>query len=323
MIDPLLGELGLSPSTRLLLGDVASQDGSLVVRVGGVTQSARWSRNYHPIEGDAVAVLVTAGATGQSSNLVLCAVGSSPSSLALPPAEATVTAAPAASPTITVEAAGVSYQAKVAYPSPAIGDLVLLTWRDTVAYAIGLIGATAPPAPPAPVDPLPTPQPPPPPASNGDLGVPAIDSGTYQVGAGWNDRTFGSDVVQGAYGGRVSTGAWFYGTSPSSLAGRTITRFRIYLPARRRMGNYNDVTTLHFYAHNASSRPGGEPTRVVGPIDINIPPGFGGDWVDLSGEFAAVVIGGGGISVAGDPYSGLVGRGVDPQSGTLVFDWTS
>lgn len=318
MIDPLLGELAPSSSTRVLLGDVASVEGALVARLGGVPQSARWSQGYYPTVGDAVAVLVTAGATGQSSNLVLCKVGASPA--VAPPIEATVEAVPAGSPTITVAADGVSFDAKVAYPSPTIGDLVLLTWRGSVAYAISLIGATAPPAPPPPTA---GPQPPPGGATTGTLSVPAIDSGTFQVGAGWNDRTFGSDVVQGSYGGRTSTGAWFYGTSPSSLAGRTIQGARIYLAARRRMGNYNDAVTIHLYAHNAASRPGGEPSRTTGPFDVTLPAGFNGDWVSIPTAFAAAIVAGGGISIAGNPYAGIIGRLGNPQSGAVAIDWTS
>lgn len=320
MIDPLFGEVAASASTRVLLGDVVDSGGALVARLGGVPQSARWNQGYYPAAGDAVAVLVTAGATGQSSNLVLCKVGAGPA--ILPPAEALVTAAPAASPTITVSSEGASFEAKVAYPSPAIGDLVLLTWRGSVAYAISLIGATAPPEPPPPIE---GPQPPPGGATSGTLTAPAIDSGTYQVGAGWNDRTFGSDVIQGSYGGRTSTGSWFYGTTPSSIAGRPLAASRIYLGPRRRMGNYNAAATLHLYAHNAPSRPGGEPTRTVGPFDISLPAGFAGGWLDvpISTGIPAAVIAGGGVSIAGNPYAGVVGRLGDPQSGAFAFDWTS
>lgn len=318
MIDPLMGEPRVAPSTSLRLGDVLMVGNTYQVRVDGVPQSVRWNQNYVPVVGDSVVVLVSAGATGQSSNVVMCKVAAEPN--LGPPFEATVTATPAGSPTITVNAGGTSRPAVVAYPSPAIGDLVLLTWRGPVAYAIAKIGATPPPAPPAPGF---GPQAPPGAAARGSETFAAVDSGTFQVGAGWNDRTFGRDVVQGPYGGRSSSGAWFYGTSPAMLTGRTITGARIYLPARRRMGNYNDAATFHLYAHNSPGRPGGEPTRTVGPHDITLPPGWGGDWQGIPVSLAVQVVSHGGIAIAGSPYAGFLGRDNNPQSGAIQIDWAT
>jgi hypothetical protein len=107
------------------------------------------------------------------------------------------------------------------------------------------------------------------------------------------------------------------------LQGKNISRIRLHLPARLRVGTYNSAATIHVYAHTSGSRPGGDVSRVVGPHDISIPPGFGGGDFDLPLTFAAAIAGGGGISIAGDPYAGFNSRLDDPTSGRLILNWSS
>lgn len=327
MIDPLLGEAAPSSTTAARFGVIvdtalAGAPPVLSVSIDGVVQSARWSSGYFPVVGEPVLVLVTAGPTGQSSNLVICAVTGSPAVAVLPPAEAIVTAVPASSPTISVAIDGISYTARVVGAAPAIGDRVLLTWRGSTAYAVGKIGTTPAPAPVLPVAPPAAPAPPPGGATSGTASFAAIDSATARAGSGWNSPS-GQTVIQGSYGSVTYAGAWFYGTAPSSLGGRTLTGARVYLPARRRMGSYNDAVVIHLYAHTSASRPGGDVSRVVGPHDITLPPGWGGGWVDIPASLAAQVVAGGGLGIAGNPYAGLDGRGDNPQSGAVQIDWTA
>lgn len=322
MSDPLLGQPEAVSSTLARHGVIVAvatspTTTSPAVSVDGVVQSARWVRGYRPVVGDAVLVLVSSGPTGQSSNLVVGAMGASPS-LVLPD-EARVTAVPASSPTITVAADGVSYTAKFVGTAPAVGDLVLLEHRAAAVYVIGKIGSTA--APPTTIPPAPPTAPPTGPTS-GTHSVSAIDSGTHVIGSGWSTN-FGQDVVQGTYGGRVNSGAWFYGTSPAAIAGRPLTGARMFLPARRHMGDYNAPATIHLWAHTSTTRPGGEPARTAGPHDITIPAGWGGGWVAIPTSLAAVIVAGGGLAIVGAPYAGLIGRGGDPQSGAVQLDWTT
>lgn len=314
MINPLMGEASPLPQTTTRQGQIVSVGGDLQVNVGGVVLPARWADPLTVVAGDPVLVLLTSWPTGQSEATVLCRTANRPRA-----GRGTVTSVPVGSDTISVSTEEGSVEAYfVATYSPTIGDLVLLSWTASDATVIGEVGVIpAPPPPPAP------PSAPPPPQAAGTSTFAAIDSATFNVGAGWNDRTFGSDVVQGPYGGRSSTGSWFYGTGPSSLAGRSIVGARIYLAPRRRMGDYNNAATFHLYAHNASSRPAGEPTRVVGPFDITLPRGYGGGWHNIPGNLVAVVIAGGGISIAGSPYAGVLGRNADAQSGALSLDWTT
>lgn len=162
-----------------------------------------------------------------------------------------------------------------------------------------------------------------PPPGGGQVGTamfPAIDSGTARVGSGWNSPS-GQNLWQGSYGGPAFAGAWFYGTGPSGLAGRTITGARLLLGARRHMGNHNSPATINLYAHNSATRPVGDVTRTSGAYGVVMQPGSGGGWVNIPLPYAAQIIAGGGISIAGNPYAGIVGRGEDPNSGLLAIDW--
>lgn len=318
MTNPLLGQPSGSSSSLLRLGDVVLDGTALALSVDGLVQSARWLQGYVPTLGDNVAFVVTRDQEGQSSNLVLDKVAAT-SSPALPD-EALVTSVPASSATITVAIDGTSYTAKFVGAAPAVGDRVLLEHRHNAVYVVGKVGTTAAPAP-VPPPPAP-PAPPPAGATSGKDTFGATDSATARVGSGWNGPS-GQTVIQGSYGGVSYAGAWFYGTAPSSLAGRTIAGARVYLPARRRMGDYNAAATIRLYAHTSASRPGGDVSRVVGPHNVTLPPGWGGGWVDIPASLAAQIVAGGGLGIAGNPYAGLDGRGDDPQSGAVQIDWTT
>lgn len=312
MADPVADTLAGLPSTVLRTGQVIkTAAGALAVSLGGTVQPARWADPVVVREGDPVLVALVSGGLGQSEAIVLARLATSPR-----PGEASVTAAPVGSATITVAADGVSYTAKfVGSYTPVVGDLVALSWQASVPYVIGEVGTTTAPTPP------PAPVPPPGPSGSGTGRYAAIDSGTWNVTLGNWSSTHANSVVQGTYGGYTYTGAWFYGTSPAELTGRTITAVRFRLPGRRRIGSHNAAAAMHLYLHTSPAR-GGEPARIDGPTDFTVPPGYGGgDLVALPTGWGAQLVAGGGIAVAGSPYAGFAGRGDDPESGRVELDW--
>lgn len=309
--DPLLGEATPLPTTELRLGQASIVDGTMQVVVGGLVQSCRYMDPTVLADGDPVIVAFMGGATGQSEAVVIGRTTARPR-----PGDGQVTAVPGGSSTITVATAEGNVSARfVASYSPAVGDQVIIDWQSALPTVTGKVGATAAPAPPPG-----RPSPPPGGATSGTSTFAAIDSGTARVGSGWNSPS-GQNLWQGARGGPAFAGAWFYGTAPMSLQGRAITGARLFIGARRRMGNHNDPATLHLYGHTSTHRPGGDVSRTVGPADVGMPPGWGGGWVNIPGPIAARVIAGGGIGIAGNPYAGVAGRGENPMSGTLSLDW--
>jgi hypothetical protein len=311
--DPILGAPTERPSSSVRLGTVVrDDDGRLVVATGGVVIPARWADPVVVDEGDAVLVVLAGGPTGQSEAIVQCRVTARPR-----PGQGEVTEVPVGSSTIVVATAEGTVQARfVASYSPTLGDVVALSWEASQATVLGEVGSVpAPTPPPAP------PKPPPPKPQTGVSWFTAIDSGTARVGGSWN-ATAGQNLWQGSWPGAGNfAGAWFYGSAPRSLIGRTITRVRLHVGARRRMGNYNATIPLHLYLHNQAVRPGGDVIRIAGPHDIQMPPNWGGGWVDIPTGWASTLVLGGGISIAGNPYGGVQGRGENPQSGVLEFTW--
>jgi len=289
--------------------------GVLAVNVQGNTLYPRYADPVVVAVGDPVTVVING--TGD-------AVVTGRVTLAPRPAEGTVKTVPPASPTITVTGTdGIDYVAKFAASyTPTVNDNVLLAWNASFPYVTGQVGvvATAPP--------VSTPgviAPPAGPAPSGQTPYPATDSATWVPGLGVWDAWArqGGRVYQGTSGGYTTYGAWFYAGSPAQLAGRTITRIQFRIGARlNEVGAYNSPAVFHFYAHSSANRPGGDVTRVTGPFDVVVQPGQGPATIDLPLTFATALQGGGGISIAGDPYAGMEGRYSQPDSGTLTMDWT-
>ena len=291
-------------------GRVVTVDGIRKVNVGGNVLEARWADPLIVADGDSVTVDVTAGATGQASVFVLGRTTTQPR-----PKTGKVTAIPAGSPTITIQADdGKTYNAEF-IGTYQVGDNVHLDWGAGLPRVMGKV-TTTPAAPP----PDPTPPPPPAPTSGSTSGT-ATDSGTYWGPGGWRSWAGGGyRVMQGSYGAGPVFGAWFYGTKFKALTGRTIKRVRLRTGARQAVGGYNAPAVFHFYAHTSPAMPGGDVNRVSGPHNVTIQPGQGPADITLPLSFAATVIAGGGISIAGEPYAAM--NGIDqPDSGRLIFDW--
>lgn len=314
MTNPLLGQPEPRSTSLVRFGVILqSTSGALTLNVDGVEQPARWLQEYSPTLGDKVAFVVTRDALGQSSNLVVGRVGET---RAVRPDEGVVTAV--AAPWVTVLADGVSYQAKIAGTAPIVGDRMLLEHRPTVIYAVAKVTATTAPTPVIPTTPLP-------PLSSAKSGVErfaSTDSRTALAYGAWSIKD-GKSVIQGTYAGVTYAGSWFLGTGPAWLSAVTVTGFRVYLPARLRIGAFDASATFGLYATNATEAGETDPARVVGPTNITLPAGWGGGWVTLPNTYATQIIAGGGLGIEGTALAGFVGRDIDPMSGASEFTWTT
>lgn len=314
MTNPLIGQVAQISNSHVRFGVIVfAGDGSLALSVDGALQAARWLQGYVPTYGDNVAFAVIRDALGQSSNLVVGRVDDVP---ARQPKEGVVTAVTA--PVVSVAADGLTLTAKYVGATPVVGDRMALLHYPTGIYALGKVTATVDPTPAAPTMPLPPP---------GSLGTgvdrfPATDSRTAELGGDWSLKD-GRSAIQGTYAGLTYAGSWFYGTGPSTLTGKTVAQFRVYLPARLRIGAYAAPATIHLYAHNATVAEFTDPARLVGPFDVTLPAGWSGGWVTVPNTFAAQVITGGGVGIEGAPYAGFAGRDLDPMSGACEFTWTT
>lgn len=206
---------------------------------------------------------------------------------------------------------------------PSVGDVVLAVGDSGRLFVLDSLDPHSPDAAPG-GSATPSVPPPAPGASgpvSGETPFVASSSVSWRPQDGW--MTWDSDLYQGAgYGYGPHSGLWFYGTAPSSaLAGKHVTRCRVYVP-RHDGGGANGVTTIHVVAHGYSSRPGGAPSVTSAVADISLPRG-GGDWAEIPANIGQQVVDGTylGFGISGDPYA--VVDGVNrSQSGTVIINWT-
>lgn len=295
---------------------VKDSSGKLAVNINGNIIYPRYQDPVVVAVGDPVVVSISAGPAGGGDAVVTGRV-----TLAPRPAEGTVKTVPPSSATITVTGTdGTDYTAKfTASYTPTVNDNVILAWNANVPTVTGKVGVVAaPPPPPPPVSA------PPGPVATGTSTYTAQDSATWVPGLGLWDAWArqGGRLYQGSSSGYTTYGAWFYAGSPQELAGRTVTRIQFTLGSRLAVGSYNSPIALHLYTHTSPNRPGGDVTRNTGPWDVTIQPGAGQQTFDLPTSFAADLLNGGGISIAGDPYAGFNGRLQEPASGLLTIDWS-
>jgi len=304
-------------STRRTYGVAHHAGGLWYAKIGDSLLTARWNAEVRPQQGLPIVVDITNDGQGQSTALVVCAYvdqpkpGTGTASEVIPGGPATEI--------VFVGEDGITYRTDQFIGEYNPGDPVYLAWDADKPTILGRIGAIAPPPPPV------SAPPPPPTAGNGSTVLTATASDTFGVG-GWGrwagSTNGGEDVYTGSWGGYTLTGSWFYGAARPELAGKTATRIQFKVPARLAVGSNNAAATIHFYAHTSGSRPAGDVARVTGPHDISIPAGWQGGYVDLPTSFFPALAGGGGISIAGDPYAGFISRLDDPEAGKLILDWT-
>jgi hypothetical protein len=296
-------------AATILQGIVTVADpatGELGVNVGGLEQQVRWTAGSTPVAGDRVRVLAFNGEL-----VVLPRIGG-----ALSPT-GTVTAYAAGAATCTVQSGGVTYTCyRLASYTPVVGDVVRLDWSEPEPFVLGKrsVAASAPTAPNVPVPPAP-----PGPDETGTATYPAIDSGYFSTQFGWSGSTsFGSRLMQGTSGG-TNTGAWFYGTAPAELAGRTITGARVRVIRTNAYGAAG-ASPAHLYAHGSQTRPVVNVTLGVAAGDASLARGGEGTF-PISIDAALAVIAGGGLAISGVPYLVLEGVRERANSGLLEIDW--
>lgn len=305
-------------SFRIVFG-TAYWDGSRWwARVGESLLDAAFLDPLQLLQGGKIAVALVNNGGGQSSALVLGGYADQPR-----PSTGTVADILPPGPGVQLVIAadnGATYTTDRFIGSYNIGDPVYLTWDAAQPTVIGKVAAISPPPPTAP--PATTT-----PAGTGQVKRIATASDTFGVG-GWGrwatSQNGGEDVYTGTLGSYTVTGSWFYGAPDPVLAGKTVTGIRFYVPRRLPgVGAYNSAVTIHVYAHDSSSRPGGDVNRVTGPADVTVAAGFGGGFVDLPINFANALVNGGGISIAGNPYAGFESRLDNPESGKILIDWSA
>jgi hypothetical protein len=305
-----------APPTKLQGVMVAASNGSkaLAVNVSGNIIPARYYDGVTVQIGDPVAVEFVAGPHGQAEAWVTGRLAPSPR-----PAQGTIATVPAGSSTITITGTdGATYTAYFASTyTPTVGDNVILKWDNGIPTVLAKVGATPAPPPPAPV------APPPAPASTGTGRYAAVDTSTYWGPGGWDSWAGGNNVYQGDYGSGMLTGAWFYGGSPTELAGRTVTAIRFTLGGRNGAGATSSAITVNLYSHTSARRPGGNVSIGGGSATATAQPWQGPTVIGLPLSFAADLLAGGGICITNNPYAGFYGRNAQPNSGYLEIDWRS
>lgn len=285
------------------------------VKIGGVLQPAAWPDNIYAAPGDPIIVAQIVKPDAPSQNVIVARVGPAG------PREATVTAVPGGSSTITVtDTNNVNYTVTFGYASPAIGDRVRLLWQGRDGTALFTVGVTPGGAPASGGT-----VPPPAPKQSGVFDATATDSGTWTPAYNaWDHWSLGGGRVYqgGAAFGASNFGAAFYSGKLADLAGATIGRLQVRIPSRLSVGDYNNGYTLHLYVHTSPTRPGGDVNRVGGPYDVFVPAHFGGGFADIDPAAAGTLIAGGGIAIAGETYMGFNGKPQDPAAFQLRLDWS-
>lgn len=279
--------------------------------VGGKQQFAYWNDHVYAAAGEAITVAREIDPSGVARNTVIGRIGRPGAT------EGTVLSADGTAAVVSVGAIEVT----AAYNSGLTlvgGDTVRLMWQGRVATVLAkLTSYVAPPVQGAGTTA------PPPANSTGELPVFATDSATWVPGLGaWNAWATGRQrVFQGSWKGSTTYGAFFYNGATRQLAGATVTDVALRVPKRLAVGSYNSPSTLHVYVHGSDTRPGGDVARISGPYDISIPAHWQGGFVGLPTAAGDALKNGGGISIAGEPYMGFVGKAEDPAAGQLAFKW--
>ena len=287
--------------------------------VGGNLLGARWADPTQAVQGAKIMVGIVNEGRGQSSAYVLSGFADQPR-----PSSGQITAVGVDELLFAGDDGGIYATKRFIGPTSdyALGNPVQLIWTMGYPTVLGVIAALATP-PPAP------PPPPPPVVASGTEVLTATASDTFGVG-GWGRWAGGGEkVYSGSYGGYTLTGSFFYGAPRPALQGKTVTAVRFRVPQRLAVGSYNSAATIHLYAHTSQARPGGDVARVAGPFDISVTAGQGPSWVNISSAhpafagIAATLAAGGGISFAGDPYTGWTSRLTDPLAGQIELDWSA
>lgn len=305
-------------TTQVVLGRVSVPiDGSapsVFVQGSSVALQATWLTTVTVNDGDTVAVLISGNDNAPKTAVVLDKVENTPA-----PATGVVTAVPAGSTTVKVDALWRgSVDAGFVGGAPSVGAKVLLVWQGGKPVVLGTItspqavNSSSNSASSGVTSGQQT-------QSSGMLALRAIDSGSFTVGEGWNSY-FRQNLYQGSYGGQTLQGCWFYGSAGSQLAGAQIDNVRMYIAGRRRAGNYNANLDLIVSLHNLQAK-NSSPVFTSDAITATLPPNWGGGWIQLPTGWGSMLAQGYGIGIRGGGYGGVNGVGEDPSSGLINIDW--
>lgn len=306
----------------------------LKVSIGGNTLSAIWLKHIVAEPGDPLTMLIIDYNDSTSSAPIVVGVTGTlgPAPVTVPsPIEGTVKTWAAGSLTATVTTSqGDKTAVVLSNYTPVVGDRVRLLWQTApnggmVCSLLAKIGSVTPPEPPAPqpVKPKPEkPAAPPPKPATGSAIFAASNSGTWSTGtSSWNSY-YATDVMTGSgYGAPGSQhGAWFYHDKLSKLDGKKTTKVQVWLPVRKRVGNYNSETTFSLNLHTSKKRPSGN-VNVAASMSITLPAGSRAQWIDLPKAWGDHLIRGHGLSISGGGYAGFAGVKNDIKSGRVRIYW--
>jgi hypothetical protein len=278
------------------------------VNLRGTVIAAAFVGAYTPTQGDTVRVLVSDGVAtvlGQVHAVTPASYG---------------TVLSTAGQTAQVSTESGTVTAWFGGSAPANGSIVRLDWQTSIPWILSTLvsapgggGSEAPTAPPAP--------------TTGTTSIPAIRSGDYYDPASGSPSTTFGYVWQFHNENANDIGFWQYTQSRlKSLAGKTITSVRIYLPPRYQGGGSyegdGETLTAHIWASNGAIPPGGLTNERL----VSIAPNFGGGWVKLPNAFGDALKDGGGVALYDDDSAGkwllFYGTDIFPNSGQLEIKWS-
>lgn len=311
-----------TPPSRPLLGQVAS---ATTVSIAGSEVPVLWEHpEAVPLVGDRVRCDLIDG-TMVAGPVVTPTRPTAPT----PPGRIGTVAA-VTTPTLSVTVSGVTHTGCPCVTGTyVVGDKVLLTWEAgyTSPTVLGKTGATAanPTGPATDPDPSTVPTAPTMPTTTKGATTEvfrASESRTWSESKGGWSSYYGPHAYQGTWDGQTYSGFWWAASRlRSTLTGRTVTAASIWVPARRRAGNYNASGALHVGTHTQRTRGEAKPTWTA-LFDTTLPAGWDGGWVTIPdanlGALVTVLAAGGYVGIVGSPYIGVVGvgstDGTDPMS---------
>lgn len=196
-------------------------------------------------------------------------------------------------------------------------DVVIITKVGPVWFAVARAYS------PAPVEPPPAAPPPKPTVTTGTLVVSPVETRSYRPSYGWRSDT--SDVYQGQYGGWGNhTGCAFYGPTPRSLAGSTVTGAR--LQVRRVSGGVYAAQATTMRLMTQATRPDGAPTLTSSTAGPSLAVGATINSFAVPTSWLQSMVDGtaGGLAffdADGSPYVRFAGRGSWSPAFTLTINW--
>lgn len=230
----------------------------------------------------------------------------------------TATAAKSGS-TVTATINGIVSTVQVARDlTVSSGDVIVVQRIGAQWFALGRAYTAAPAAVTGGTAPTPNPG-----TATGRLVVAPVETRSYRNGA-W--RTDNNNVYQGQYGGGGNhTGAAFYGASPRSLAGATVTSATIQV--RRQSGGFFAAQATTMRLITESTRPSGAPTLTSSTAGPSLAVGATSSGFAVPAAWVQAMVAGtsGGIGFfdsSGSPYVIFAGTGKWSPAFTLTINWS-